>query len=250
MAEPIITCPYCHKEIKLTESLAAPLLEATRREYEQRIAQKDADVTRKEADLKAREAAIAKARATIDDEVAEKLTSERPRIAEEQAKRIRLAFDLDLKKKANDNAELMRIIKEKDEKLTEAHKLQAELLKQQRELDDARRELDVTVEKRVNESLITTKEQGRKEAEDELRLKLTEKDQTIESMRKQIEDAQRKAEQGSQQFQGEALELTLESLLAARFPYDLIEPVPKGEHGGDVLQRVRSPHGVLCGTIL
>ena len=102
----------------------------------------------------------------------------------------------------------------------------------------------------MNESLATTKEQGRREAEDELRLKLTEKDQTIESMRRQLEDAQRKAEQGSQQLQGEALELTLESLLASRFPYDLIEPVPKGEHGGDVLQRVRSPHGLLCGTIL
>jgi hypothetical protein len=225
MAEPVITCPHCHREIKLTESLAAPLLEASRRDYERRIAQKDADVT-------------------------EKLTSERARIAEEEARKIRLAFDLDLKKKASDNAELMKIIKEKDEKLTEANKLQAELLKRQRQLDDARRELDVTVEKRVNESLAITKDQGRKEAEDELRLKLTEKDQTIESMRKQFEDAQRKAEQGSEQRQGEALELTLESLLASRFPYDLIEPVPKGEHGGDVLQRVRSPQGLLCGTIL
>ena len=139
MAEPTILCPRCHTEIKLTESLAAPLLEATRRDYEQRIAQKDADVTRKETDLRAREAAIAKAKTTIDEEVAEKLTAQRAKIAEEEGKKIRLAFDLDLKQKTNDNAELMRIIKEKDEKLTEAHKLQAALLKQQRELDDARR---------------------------------------------------------------------------------------------------------------
>jgi hypothetical protein len=38
MGEPIIVCPKCHSEIPLTESLAAPLLAATRREYERRIA--------------------------------------------------------------------------------------------------------------------------------------------------------------------------------------------------------------------
>ena len=38
MVEPVIACPHCHKEIKLTESLAAPLVEATRREYETRLA--------------------------------------------------------------------------------------------------------------------------------------------------------------------------------------------------------------------
>jgi len=32
MPELTITCPECKKEIKLTESLAAPLVESTRRE--------------------------------------------------------------------------------------------------------------------------------------------------------------------------------------------------------------------------
>ena len=57
-------------------------------------------------------------------------------------------------------------------------------------------------------------------------------------MQKQIEDLRRKAEQGSQQLQGEVQELELESLLRSKFPLDSIEPVPKGEFGGDVLQRV------------
>jgi len=39
-------------------------------------------------------------------------------------------------------------------------------------------------------------------------------------------------------------------LLSARFPTDTIEPVPKGEHGGDVLHRVVGPLGQTCGTIL
>jgi hypothetical protein len=52
-----------------------------------------------------------------------------------------------------------------------------------------------------------------------------------------------KAEQGSQQLQGEALELELEATLQLHFPMDGIEPIGKGEFGGDVLQRVFSPTG-------
>jgi Uncharacterized protein conserved in bacteria (DUF2130) len=51
------------------------------------------------------------------------------------------------------------------------------------------------------------------EAEESLRLKLSEKDQQLLAMTKQIEDLKRRAEQGSQQAQGEILELELEALL-------------------------------------
>jgi hypothetical protein len=81
-------------------------------------------------------------------------------------------------------------------------------------------------------------------------LKVAEKEQTIAGMQKQIEDLKRRAEQGSQQLQGEVQELELEALLRGKFPRDTIEPVPKGEHGGDVLQRVVGPLGQVCGTIL
>ena len=55
MTEPTIICPHCKTEIKLTESLAAPLIEATRRELEQRLAQKDADVAKREQAMRERE---------------------------------------------------------------------------------------------------------------------------------------------------------------------------------------------------
>ncbi len=69
-------------------------------------------------------------------------------------------------------------------------------------------------------------------------------------MQRQIEDLKRKAEQGSQQLQGEALELELETNLKTKFPFDNIEPVAKGEFGGDVLQAVVSQTGQVCGAIL
>ena len=250
MAEPTITCPSCKTEIKLTESLAAPLIETTKRGYEQRIAQQEAESAKREVSIREREAALAKSQASLDEQVADKLKVERIRIVAEESKKAKLALANDLEQKSKDLIELQNILKQRDEKLAEAQKAQADLLRKQRELDDAKRELDLTVEKRVQAGLTATREQARKEANDASKLKLMEAEQTILAMQKQVEELKRKAEQGSQQLQGEVQELELEALLSAKFPLDQIQPVPKGEFGGDALQRVMSPLGQICGAIL
>jgi hypothetical protein len=250
MGEPTIICPSCQTEIKLTESLAAPLIESTRREYEKRLVQKDTDVAKRDAALREREEALSKSQQALDEQVAEKLKLERGRIAIEEGKKAKLALQNDFDQKAKEVADLNDILRQRDAKLAEAQKTQADLIRKQRELDDAKRELDLTVEKRVQDGLAVTREQAKKEAEEGLKLKVLEKEQTIVSMQKQIEELKRKAEQGSQQLQGEVQELELEALLRAKFPRDTIEPVPKGEHGGDALQHVVGPSGQVCGTII
>ena len=254
MTEPTIICPNCKLEIKLTESLAAPLLESTRRQFEQQLAQKDSDIAQREQAMRDREKQLAEAKQTLDRQVAEQVAAQlkldRERIIAEESNKAKLAAATDLEQKARQVADLQEVLKSREAKLAEAQQAQAELLKKQRELDDAKRELDLTVEKRVQAGLNATRDQARKEAEDEQRLKIAEKEQTITAMQKQIADLKRRAEQGSQQLQGEVQELDLENLLRSRFPFDLIEPVPKGEFGGDVLQRVVAAGGQVCGTIL
>lgn len=49
MTEPTIICPNCKTEIKLTESLAAPLIESTRKQFERRLAQKDSEIQQRRA---------------------------------------------------------------------------------------------------------------------------------------------------------------------------------------------------------
>jgi hypothetical protein len=250
MTEPTITCPSCKTEIKLTESLAAPLLEATKRDFEQRLAQKEADAVKRETALREREAALTKATKTLEEQVAGKLKLERGKIVAEEARKAKLALSNDLEQKSKELLEIQDILKKKDEKLAEAQQAQADLLRKQRELDDAKRELDLTVEKRVQEGLNATRDQAKKEVEEALKFKVMEKEQTITSMQKQIEELKRRAEQGSQQLQGEVQELELEALLTSKFPQDQVQPVAKGEHGGDVLHRVLGSFGQPCGTIL
>jgi hypothetical protein len=175
---------------------------------------------------------------------------EHERIAAEEAEKARRLLAADLDQKGKELADLQQVLKDRDSKLAEAQKAQAELIRKQRELDDARRELDLTVETRIQQSLAGERAKAKQEAEEGLKLRLMERDEQIASMTRQIEDLKRKAEQGSQQLQGEVQELELEALLKNKFPRDIIEPVPKGEFGGDLIQRVVGPTGEPCGTIL
>ena len=254
MTEPTITCPHCKTEIRLTESLAAPLIAATRKQFEQQLLRKDDEIAKREQGIREKEKEVTEARRTLDiqiaDRVAAQLNTERVRVIAEESRKAKLASAAELENKARELAELQEVLKGRDEKLAVAQKVQAELTKKQRELDDARRELELTVEKRIQDGLGEVRAKARQEAEEGLKLKVMEKDQTIASMQQKIEELKRRAEQGSQQLQGEVQELALENLLRAKFPFDAIEPVPKGDYGGDVLHRVLGTEGQFSGTIL
>ena len=223
---------------------------ATRKEFEKKLAAKDTQIAEREANIKAEQEALAKRQAELDEQVASKVNAEKSRIATEEGRKARLLLENDLSQKEKALADLQEVVKVRDDKLAEAQKQQAELMKQQRELQDAKRELAVTVEKKVQETLVSVREKAQAEAEERYRMQIAERDEEKASLQRKVEDLQRKFQQGSQQLQGEVLELELESQLRARFPLDVIEPVAKGEFGGDVLQRVMTHFGQPCGSIL
>jgi hypothetical protein len=226
------------------------MLDAVRKDYDAKLARQNTEIAKREAAVREAQATVAKAKEAIDAEVATKLATERAAIARDEAKKARLALETDLAGKDGRIAELATTIETLNAKLTTAQKAEAELLRKQRELDDARRELDLTVEKRITEGLSAAEAKAKQRAEDELKLKLAEKDKLIADAQRQVDEMKRKMEQGSQQLQGEIQELELEATLRAKFPRDTIDPVPKGEFGGDTLHRVLGPQGQVCGTIL
>jgi hypothetical protein len=250
MTEPTLTCPTCRTQIKLTESLAAPLIEDTRRRYEDQLARKEAEVAGREAAVRDQQAQIAAAKNAIDAQVAAKVEEECGHIAAAEAQKAKRLVTTDLDHKVKQIADLNDVLRQRDAKLAEAQRAQADLIKKQRELDDAKREMDLTIQKQVQAELGAVRDQAKQEAEAALSLRVREKEEQIASMQRQIEDLRRKAEQGSQQLQGEVQELALEALLRQKFPRDMIDPVPKGEFGGDLIQRVVGPAGQVCGSML
>jgi hypothetical protein len=125
-------------------------------------------------------------------------------------------------------------LKELEKANKEKEVLENKLLKEQKNREE--------FEKRISE-------QASKKADDEQRLKIKEKDLQLDEIRKVNEDLKRKLEQGSQQRQGEVLELDLEEQLKAKFTSDEFVPVPKGVEGADIWQKVRF-QGKVVGSIL
>jgi hypothetical protein len=254
LIDPTIACPHCKADIHLTESLAGPLLAAAQENFQRQLKEKDEYIIARENAVRTQEKNISDEKRAIDDTIADKVTAQlqldRDQISRDEAKKAKQAASLEIDAEKKKLADTEALLKAHEIKLTQAQAVQAEFLKKQRELDEQKRELDLTVEKRINDGLVKVQETTRKHVEEQEKLKTAEKDAKIEGLTKQIDILKQKAEQGSQQLQGEVLELELEMLLRQGFPMDGVDPVPKGEFGGDVLHRVLNPTGQHCGTIL
>ena len=141
-------------------------------------------------------------------------------------------------------------VNELQEKLRESQEKELELRKRERELQTQQEELQLQVARTIDEEREKLRGEARQQFEEQHQFKDAEKEKLIADLRNQIGDLKRKAEQGSQQMQGEVQELALEELLSASFPLDSIDPVAKGVHGGDAVQHVHDLSGLKCGGIL
>jgi hypothetical protein len=147
--------------------------------------------------------------------------------------------------------------KDNEEKLKEARQQQVEFLKKEQELKNKEAELELSVQKKLQEEreklsieIRKLEEQRIAAKETEFHLRLKEMEEKLEAQRKLAEEMRRKAEQGSMQTQGEAQELLLEEMLRTAFPFDLITEVGKGVRGADCIQTVRNNFGQECGKII
>jgi hypothetical protein len=141
-------------------------------------------------------------------------------------------------------------VKELQEKLTATQTAELQLRQQKDAIDQRGKDLELEVARKVDAQRRTIHEQVSKDAEEATKLKIAERDKTIADMQVKLEEAQRKATQGSQQLQGEVLETDFEGTLRQMFPQDTIDPVKTGLRGGDILQHVFGGMGRAVGTML
>ncbi len=181
------------------------------------------------------EAIVHELQAKVRDEESKKLKAEFEERQEkekaENEKKLREEFDEKNKKHLEELEEMKRKEKFLADKLAQEHE------------DREKAEEKIRLE-------------AQKKAEEEQSLKIKEKDiqmdqikKLAEDLRRSNEDLKRKLEQGSQQMQGEALELNFEEKLKSTFPNDEFVPIPKGVEGGDIWQKIRF-NGKEVGSII
>jgi hypothetical protein len=166
---------------------------------------------------------------------------------EEEKKRLEKSVKEDLEKKLGDQSEELQNLKEE---LSKSRELELTLRREKNKLDDEKKAFELEKQRQLDVEREKIKSEAVKVLLDEHRLKDAEKDKKLADMAKMVEDLKLKAQQGSQQLQGEVFELELEELLKTEFPHDSISPVPKGVRGADVIQRIHDQTGRECGTII
>ncbi|MDP2385104.1 MAG: DUF2130 domain-containing protein [Bacteroidota bacterium] len=155
----------------------------------------------------------------------------------------------------------LKMLKEADEenkeKLKASREKELEFMRKEKAFKDKEAELEIILQKKLQEERTSLQEQIRKQEqeknaikENDFQLKQKEFEKQIEDQKKLIDEMKRRAEQGSMQLQGEVQELALEELLRGTFPFDTISEVGKGVRGADAIQTVRNKQGQECGKII
>jgi hypothetical protein len=165
------------------------------------------------------------------------------RLEERLAAEARAQFELRAKA-------LQQALEAKEKILDKSRSDELALRRRLNELEEARKSQELDYQRKLDEERKRIEAQARLAAGEEFNRREAQYKAQLESAQREAADLKRKLEQGSQQLQGEALELSLESLLTNAFPMDELVPVPKGLNGADLLQRVRSPSGQVAGTII
>lgn len=280
MSDIVITCPHCGHQFPLSDALAAQLharfdaehrasLEAAVQEAERRAQQQ---LGAQLATLqKLLEEQAARTREAEARELALKQKALELEESQRQAiERARLETEARLRREAEERTQTLlaqteqRIwqavalekqqlearLAEEHAKLEQAQKAELELRRQAEALEARARELDLELARRLDAKRAEWEAHLRQTLGTEQDLKLKEKEKQIEDMKQVIDELKRKSEQGSQELQGEVLELDIQAALERQFPHDEIQPVPKGMSGADLIQTVIDGQGRACGKIV
>lgn len=250
-----VACKNCGEEIEISAALQgqieAQVLAAEHKKHEAAL-----EKVRTDAELRAKKYAEEASRQATRQLEAEKESLAQRAALDLQIERDKLAAQAEMaqKKQSSEQEAKMRALQENSESAAAQNaKLReelAELMKSLRVEKEARANAELEAEKRVGVMADQIRAETLKSADERYHLKIAEQEKKLADTQKALEDAQRKAAQGSQQNQGEVLELDLENRLRDEFPYDEITEIKKGQRGADIVQTVRNQMAVACGTIL
>ncbi|HTI92956.1 MAG TPA: DUF2130 domain-containing protein [Puia sp.] len=249
-----IKCPNCGHQFPMEEAVTEEYKRGLREQMQSFINNKEKEFLKKQDDFARREKELLLSAQQQEAAFNRKL--------EEEKRQVQAAVELSLRKSISGDFEhKLRLLedanKDNEEKLKASRQRELEFLKKEQELVNKEAEMELSVQRLLQEERGKLSEEIRqlegqrvaaKETEYQMRLKELEKQ--LDDQKKLAEEMRRKAEQGSMQLQGEVQEIALEELLRSSFPFDEISEVGKGMRGADCIQTVRNNFGQQCGKII
>ncbi|MFK8067562.1 MAG: DUF2130 domain-containing protein [Gammaproteobacteria bacterium] len=272
MADKSINCPECGTEIEISTVLSQQIENDLKKENDQKLLEavsetkkkslEDFSIEKKKYELKLEEQNSKLAKASERELEIKKqqhdLEKQKEQFEQELESRLKQKEQTlreQFKQKAKQDLaiemnDLQEQLKEKNLRVEEAQIKEMEVRKQARRLEEKQKNIELEFQRKIDQERKDIEDKISKQLSDESNLKLKEKEKQIDDLRRSLEDAKRKSEQGSMETQGEVLELDLEHKLKHQFSHDTISPVPKGIKGADIIQNVRDSTMNDCGKII
>ncbi len=249
-----IKCPNCGHEFDVENVIAADIEHKYQQQYQNKLKLSLDKVEGDKKKLLEEQQQFEEKKKKENEIFAQKLQQEKLKMETEIQEQLRKSIAADFENKLkllednnNDN----------EVKLKEARRKELEFLQKEQVLKNKEAELEITLQKKLQQERqslseqIRTQEQEKNQLkETEHQLKLKELQLQLEEQKKLADEMKRRADQGSMQRQGEVQELLLEEILREIFPFDVLEEVGKGVEGADCIQTVRNNSGKECGKII
>jgi hypothetical protein len=239
----IITCPKCQTTLDVEQAIKEQLEKDFNADFTQKKTALEKEFNDREQAFQQKEIVLAQEKERQDRIILDKLKQA------ESGLRSKITQELVEK----NTAELDSLKLENQEKavaIKEMQKHELDLLRQQKQIIEEREALELQVERTLAQERKAIEEKARDKEKEANFLKAQESEMLVKDLRQQLDNMQRKMEQGSMQIQGEVMEVELEKLLAQTFPYDELTEVGKGANGADILHKVRNLQMADCGTIV
>jgi hypothetical protein len=242
-----IKCPSCGHKFAIEDAVSEDIKKELREKMQVFLKQKEDDFAKREKEL------IQQVQHK-DAEYAKKLQEETVRLQQTLEVNLRKTIAADFETKLQ---LLQQANKDQENKLVAARQKEIEFLQKEQALKNKEAELELSVQRKLQEERVKLSEELRKleeqktaTRENEYQLRLRELEKQLDDQKKLAEEMKRKAEQGSMQLQGEVQELILEEMLKSAFPFDLVSEVGKGIRGADCTLTIRNNLGQECGKII
>lgn len=253
-----IKCPKCGHQFDIEDAVSEEYKKELREQmvaYKKQVTEESAKKERDQAELFARkEREFQQLAQTAATEYTQKLQEEKVKLQQSLETNLRKSIGADFENQLN---LLTQNNRDNEEKLKLARQKELEFLQKEQALQTREAELELSVQRKLQEERAKISEDLRKLEEErtanreiEHMLKQKELEKQLEDQKRLIEEMKRKAEQGSMQLQGEIQELVLEEMLRAAFPFDMVNEVGKGIRGADCIQTIRNQLGQECGRII
>ena len=239
-------CPNCGGTINVDEILVSQFKDSIKHDLEAELSNRETKFNKQKAAFEVLQQRFDTERKEIDTIVNERVREQIQKRQDDLRNSIR--NEIEAEKQLQLNA-LEEELMKKSGQLKDLNQTKAKLEVLKREMEEVEARIILQKEKELSERLELAKLTIKEQAQQESFLKIKEREKVIEDLKLKLEDAKRRAEQGSMQLQGEIQELEIIDILTEAHPSDEITQSKKGANAADILHTVRTANGAECGKI-